>query len=205
MSYEDNLKRWKKAYTEVLEVCEKYPNFDNQFGFRDINEMRANAKNHLRLIEWYEKYGLKISHDYKPYTYNHINLNEYLHISFYKDSAEEKEKGSGRFISWSDDGKQPDNEWLLNISFSTGAYIFGEDYDSQKKLFQDFFNELKSYLPDYCDTANKSLYWKLENAKGIYENFYNILKKYKDRNQSELKQRQADKLRKELAKIESEL
>lgn len=27
-SYQENLQLWKKAYTEVLTVCEKYPNFN---------------------------------------------------------------------------------------------------------------------------------------------------------------------------------
>lgn len=204
MSYDDNVKKWKKAYKEVLVVCDKYQDFDNLYSFRDIDDARRSAEDHLKLIEWYEDYGLKINHDHRPYSYSHINLGDYIGFSYYKDAKQEKLNGSGRFISWPDDNRQPKDEWLFFIGFSTGAYIFGEDYDSQKQLFQDFFEELQSYKPDYSDTHNHKLYWKLENAKPIYEEFRNILEKYRERNQSELKQRKADKLRKELAELEKD-
>jgi hypothetical protein len=164
-----------------------------------------NAKDHLMLIEWYEKYGLKIEHDHKPYSYNYFKIDDYQGFSRYGDAAKEKAEGSGRYISWPDNDKQPKNEWLFSISFSTGAYIFGEDYDGQKQLFQDFFNELKSYNPDYLDSMNKSLYWKLENAKPIFDKFYTILKKYQELNIADLKRREANKLREKLAKLDSEL
>lgn len=202
MSYESNVKKWKKAYTEVLETCEKYKEFYDKYGFDDIKSLWWSAKDHLRLIEWYEKYGLKIDHDNKPYSYSYFKIDDYRLFSEFKDAERDKEKGSGKYISWSDDDRQPKDEWLFQIGFSTGAYIFGEDYAYQQQLFQDFFDELKSYKPDYSDTHNSYLYWKLENAKPIYDNFYEILNKYRERNKSELKQREADKLRKRLEELE---
>ena len=200
--YDDDVKKWKKAYTDILEVCQKYHDFDNLYRLRDVDDIISSAKNHLLLIEWYEKYGLRIDHDFKPYSFNYIRLDDYTSLSHYGDGEKEKNAGSGKCISWSDDGKQPENEWLFIISFPTGAYIFGEDYNYQKELFKDFFNELKSYNPDYSDTANKHLYWKLENAKTIYEMFKSILNKYYERNSSELKQRKVEKLRAELTRLE---
>ncbi len=211
-TYEDNVKIWKKAYEDVAKVCGKYSkefvNYASDFG--DIREMEAKAKNHLMLIEWYEKYGLKIDHEHKPFSYSYFGFGSYgamQYVSFtrFGDAAKEKENGSGRYISWPDDDKQPKNEWCMKIGFSTGAYIFGEDYDYQKQLFQDFFKELQTYKPDYSDSHNSSLYWKLENAKPIFDNFSSIFEKYRERNASERKQREADKLRKQLEKIESEL
>jgi len=64
----------------------------------------------------------------------------------------------GRHISWSDDGKQPEDELLLVISFPTGAYIFGDDYPTE--FFKEFFQELKTYNPKYTDTTNKTLYFQ---------------------------------------------
>ncbi len=188
-TYDDNVKIWKKAYQEVAKVCDKYSKEFERYtsDFGDIKEMEYKAKNHLMLIEWYEKYGLKLPHDLKPYRVRHLRL------------------GNGYSISWSDDGRQPMNEWCMKIGFPTGAYIFGQDYDYQRQLFQDFFKELQSYKPDYSDSHNNSLYWKLENAQPIFDNFSSILKKYHDRNASELKQREADKLRKQLEKVEQEL
>lgn len=202
MSYDSNIKKWKKAYTEILKVCKNYHDFDNLYNFRDIDDMVRSAKNHLLLIEWYEKYGLKINHDLKPYSNSYCKVDDYATFNYFSDAEKDKAVGSGKYISWSDDGRQPKNEWLFNISFSTGAYIFGEDYKYQQQLFKDFFDELKSYKPDYSDTANNSLYWKLENAKTIYDKFRSILDKYRERNQSELKHRRAEKLRLELAELE---
>jgi hypothetical protein len=204
MNYDDTIKEWKKAYTDVLIVCEKYPDFKDKYAscFSDINEMKLNAKNHLLLIEWYEKYGLKLDHAYKPYTHNYFRLNDYKLFSYFNDAKRDKDNGSGKYISWPDDDRQPKDEWLFEISFSTGAYIFGEDYDGQKQLFQDFFKELQSYKPDYSDTVNKSLYWKLENTKPVFDEFDNVLRKYRERNVTELKKREAAKLRKQLAELE---
>lgn len=206
-TYEDNVKIWKEAYTDILSVCKKYPEFNSMYTstFDDIYKMKNSANDHLLLIDWYEKYGLKISHDSKPYSNHYLSMGSYTTFNRFGDAEKDKIQGSGKYIAWSDDGKQPNNEWLFIISFSTGAYIFGQDYDSQRQLFQDFFDELKRYKPDYSDSHNSSLYWRLENTKPIYDSFTTILKRYQDRNTSELKQREADKLRKQLEKLESDL
>lgn len=211
-TYDDNVKIWKKAYEEVAEVCGKYSKEFERYAsdFCDIKEMESKAKNHLVLIEWYEKYGLKLPHDKHPHGMRYLDFGRYGAMQYIKfirfdDAARDKEEGRGYSISWPDDDRQPMNEWCMKIGFSTGAYIFGEDYNYQQQLFQDFFKELQSYKPDYSDSCNHSLYWKLENAKPIFDNFSNILEKYRKSNTSELKQREADKLRKQLEKIEAEL
>lgn len=203
-AYQHTVRRWKEAYKDVLRVCERYDHFKDKYdsSFRDIDDMKMSAKNHLMLIEWYEKYGLRVDHDHKPYSYNFIEINRYVRFNHFEDAQKDKDNGSGKYISWSDDGRQPLNEWLLNISFPTGAYIFGSDYNGQRTLFQDFFDELNSYNPDYSDTHNNNLYWKLENAKPIYDEFNTILRKYEERNQAELKQRKIEALRKDLEKLE---
>jgi hypothetical protein len=189
-------KEVKNAYQDILKTCEKYAQLKDKYGcdFDDIGDMATSARNHLTLVEWLEKYGLELSHEYKPHSCNHFVINEHMFFSYYRDAKKENEAGNGKYISWSDSGKQPFNEWLCCTSFSTGAYIFGDDYDSQKKLFQDFFNELKSYNPDFSDSHNSNLYWRLENAKGIFNDFNDIIKKYRDRNGKELKQREITKL-----------
>ena len=197
------LKEIKKTYNDILEVCEKYKKIKSiHSSFRDIGEMSSRAKNHLLIIEWEEKYGIKIDHNQKPYTYYHINIRDNLSFSYFNDAEKEKASGKGgKYISWSDDERQPKNEWLLVINFSTGAYIFGNDYAYQQQLFQDFFNELKSYKPDFTDINNRNLYWKIENAKSIYDNFDKILKEYRERNKSEFNDRKIKKLEEELEKL----
>lgn len=200
--YEENVKNWKEAYSSFLKICKKYPDLQNKFAFHDIDDMKNSAEGHLMLIDWYEKYGLKISHEYNPHRNNYLKYSEYLVFNYFNDAERDKDNGSGKYISWSDDGRQPNNEWLLKISFPTGAYIFGDDYNYQQDLFQEFIGRLKEYKPDYSDTVNKSFYWRLENCKPIFDEFNAILNEYREKNRSEFKKREADKLRKKLAELE---
>ena len=193
----------KKAYKEIKEVCEKYADNSERY-CGDIRDMLIKASGHLMIIDWEEKYGIKLSHEYNPSNALHLNINSHSSISYYEDAVKEKEGGSGRYISWSDDDKQPMNEWIFSLSFPTGAYIFGEDYDGQQNLFQEFFNELKTYNPDFTDIHNRSLFWKLENAKNIFDNFNIILHKYQELNDQQLKQRNIDKLKSQLKSLEEE-
>ena len=193
----------KKAYKEIKEVCEKYADNSERY-CGDIRDMLIKASGHLMIIDWEEKYGIKLSHEYNPSNALHLNINSHSSISYYEDAVKEKERRSGRYISWSDDDKQPMNEWIFSLSFPTGAYIFGEDYDGQQNLFQEFFNELKTYNPDFTDIHNHSLFWKLENAKNIFDNFNIILHKYQELNGQQLKQRNIDKLKSQLKSLEEE-
>ena len=192
----------KQAYKDIYDVCEKYSDNDWYRG-GDIKDMLDTANGHLILIEWEEKYGLKVSHEFNPKTWNYFKISDNQIISHYQNAMEEHKNGSGRYISWSDDGKQPMNEWLFELCFPTGPFIFGKDYDGQLNLFQKFFNELKTYNPDFSDSHNHSLYWKLENAKDIFNKFNKILNKYRKINQSELKQREIKKLEDELKKLKN--
>jgi len=192
----------KTAYREILDVCDKHIGLSDSAYMGDIKTMCESAKNHLAIIEWIEKYGIDIPHNRQVYGSNYIKMSEFISFSYYKDGMGDREKGCGKYISWSDDGSQPEDEWLLVISFPAGGYIFGEDYRGQKQLFQDFFNELKSYKPKYSDTCNSSMYWSMENAGKIYKDFIEILEKYRKRNKSELNDRKIQRLKEELAKAE---
>ena len=128
---------------------------------------------------------------------------DFIETFYDKDSLKDRDNGGGRYISWSEGDKQPVDEWLYQLHFGTGAYIFGEDYEGQQRLFQDFFEELRTYKPDYEDLHNHCLYWKIENAKEIMENYMVILNKYCERNRNELKSRKIEKLEKELQKLKN--
>ena len=84
--------------------------------------------------------------------------------------------GSGCKIAWSDDDKQPEEEWLYKIGFPTGAYVFHDTYPT--KLFDEFFDELCSYGPKYKDTNNRALYFCPKKAKYIHKDFLNIFQSY---------------------------
>ena len=181
----------KKAYSQIIKLLNKH----KDICVFDIQDLESKAKCHLFGLELKELYGFNI----EPKSIRSTSFNEFHGcLRLYKVG-----KDSNNSISWSDDGRQPKNEMLLNISFPTGAYIFGEDYEYQQELFGKFFNELKSYNPKYSDTANKTLYFSLDNAGVIFNSFPEILKKYHTLNRNDINNRKIYKLKKELEKLES--
>ena len=187
----------KETFQKIIDICEQ--NTDEE---GTLNEIRTKAKNRVIRYEWEEKYGIKLGDNCRFAEYDYSRFDDYQGIYYFKDGYHCHKNSYGRSISWSEGGKQPVDEWIYKISFSTGAYIFGEDYAGQQQIFQDFFEELRTYKPDYEDLINHNLYWKVENAKEIMSQFKIILKKYHDRNKEELKQRKIEKLQAELAALE---
>jgi hypothetical protein len=186
----------RDVFEKIIYLCEN--NSDSE---STLNEIRLKAKNRVIRFEWKEKYGIELGSDCRLAEYDFLHLGEYQMISYFTDGYKCYEEGCGRSISWSENNKQPVNEWIYSIGFSTGAYIFGEDYEGQKQLFQDFFEELRTYKPDYEDLHNHNLYWKVENAKKIMSQFKTILDKYNDKNIKELKSRKIAKLEAELESL----
>lgn len=178
----------KKAYDEILKVLRKH----RELCLYDIAELERKARVHLFGLELKEKYGLNIdpkrvdSLDYQSFGEKKIGL------------FGEKYR---RNISWSVDGRQPEDEYLFTVSFPTGAYIFGEDYATD--FFQKFWLELKEFKPDYIDEVNHCLYWKLENAKDAFNNYDATLKKYYELNKEDVKRRRIEKMKKELEQLEN--
>jgi hypothetical protein len=182
----------KDIYTSIVSVIG-----DNQDSI--LKDIKDKLENQLLIIEWNEKYDLNLDKYLSIKDRDFVKLNEYYYLSYFKNAREEKEKGYGRFISWSDDGRQPQNEWLLNFSYSTGAYIFGDDYP--QAIFQDFWNELKTYNPKYIDSTNHNMYFSLENAGKILNDYNSIYSKYCELNRLDSKNRKILKLQAELEKL----
>lgn len=197
----DNNKKIKEIYQELLDVYNKHSGewFLQDHCFSDFRKSKKEAERHLSIIEWNEKYWLNIRHDIDMSNW-HFKINDYMSFSYFNDAAAEKERWYGRYISWSDDWTQPKNEWLLWISFSTWAYIFWDDYP--KHIFEAFWQELKSYNPKYIDTANKGLYFWIEDCKDIFNSFDDILKKHNQLNKEDYKKRKREKLEKQLKELE---
>ena len=179
----------EKAYKEILKALNKYK---SEIVF-DVDSLEIQAKNHLFGVELVEKYGFNIDPK-KIYSTDWQKMKENIFIGFFD--------GERRDISWSDDGRQPNNETLLYISYPTGPYVFGDDYP--KEFFQKFFMELKTYNPKYIDSANSSLYFSLENAGKIYNDYDSIIKRYYEENKKDLKQRKIKEMKDELAKLEAQ-
>lgn len=179
----------EKAYKEILKVINKYK---SEIVF-DVDDLERKAKQHLFGVELVEKYGFNL--DPKTiYSTDWQILKENVHIGFYD--------GERRRLSWSDDGRQPKNETLLSINYPIGPYIFGGDCPIE--FFQKFFLELKTYNPKYTDSANNSLYFDLDNAGKIYNAYNSIVKRYREENKKNLRQRKIKKMKEELAKLEAQ-
>ena len=177
----------KKAYDEVIDMLNKHREICDY----EIDSIRSKANVHLFAIELKEKYGLNIEPD-NVYSLEYVNINDYISIGYWGEKY-------NRTISWEDDGKQPKDELLLSIQFSTGAYIFGDDYPEE--LFKEFFQELKTYKPKYTDSANKGLYFPIKKAKNIFNEFQEILNNYNEKNKKESSERKIKKLEGELEQL----
>lgn len=193
----DKCNKKEIAMNEIFNEIIKLSNIetDNE-ALKEIKEIAEHA---LFLSKWENEYGIKLK--YKDLMHSrYLKLSDYAYFIYFKNGYEAKKTG-GAEISWSDDRRQPIDEWVYVISFPEGPFIFGEDYDYQKPLFIEFFNELKNYSPDYLDTNNHKLYWNVKNAKNIFNDFNEIFKKYKEKNRSELKEREIKKLEVKLLKL----
>ena len=182
------LQETKQIYDSILKIARKNKDLLNF----DFDSLELKAKNHLFGLELKEVYGLEINEK----IINNIQYQELknnVHLT-YIDSERTT-------ISWEDSGKKPQGERLIKFSYPTGAYIFGGDYPTI--FFEKFFFELKSFNPDYCDSANKALYFKLENAKEIFNKYDSIIKKYDELNKEDIKQREILRKQKELADLMS--
>lgn len=95
-------------------------------------------------------------------------------------------------------------ETLLCIRFPTGAYIFGDEYDTE--YFYEFYEEVKIIKPKYEDEINNKLFYSFENdiAFKAYEHYKNTLFKYQERYKERKKNRRIEKLKNELKKLEGD-
>jgi hypothetical protein len=185
----------KLAYAEILDAIKKH----KDICVFDIQDMEDKAKCHLFAIELKETYGLDINPK-EVHSLQWLKFKEYLHIGWWGEKY-------NRTISWLDNGKQPEDELLLEISFPTGPYIFafgsGFNKEYPQEFFQKFWDDLKTYNPDYIDSHNNSLYWRIVNAKNIFNSFDDIMAKYYELNKEDVKQRKIKAIKDELSKLES--
>ena len=190
-----------KACKEIIAVCEKHAELESSNFCDSIKRAMQAAKERLVTEEWSTEYGLCVPVN-TDLTGNYARLNDHEAFSLYNDANGDKKRGAGKYLGCPD-GEQPDDGWYYVISFPTGAFIFGDDYDCQQQIFNDLFAELRSYDPDCADSINQTLLWKVERASGIRGDFAGIMKKYRERNMADLNGRKAARLRRELAELES--
>ena len=97
---------------------------------------------------------------------------------------------------------QPEkDEMLIKFAFPTGAYIFGGYYD--KKAFNEFFDELKTFNYKYIDDINSCLYYDMENGAKLFNKYQEICNKYQKKWDKRAKEKKKEELKKQLADLES--
>lgn len=195
----------KKAIQDIYETCEKYSDpavYGNSI-FYSVRDLKEKTKGILKIIEWNDSYGLNISKNTSFSSDRCLKTDEYSSFIYFKDAKSEKDNGVGRYITYEDDDRQPQNEWMLVLSFPTGPYMFGDD--CPRDLFKQFWEELKGYGPKYCDTMNTCLYFALDGCSEVYNSFYDILRKYREIYKGQENKRKIEKLEKEIIKLKGNL
>ena len=175
----------KTAYDEIIALATKH----SELCDINISDIEYRRDNHLFGVELVEKYGLNVNPK-EIYKKHWNSISYYKGIGFYADKV--------LWLGCSDDGKQPENEYLVSISFPTGAYIFGEQYDYMRDTFREMFAEFKSYLPKYIDTLNSHLLFTLDMASKPFNEFDEIVAKYRDKAKDEIRIKKAAALQKQL-------
>lgn len=180
------LEKSKKLYDKIFKLLTQF----DDLHILDTDNLQEKADRHLYKLELEEKYGIVIKKE--GANRNWENLGQFISLGMFG-------KNQRRTIGCPDDGRQPEDEVLLLISFSTGAYIFGDDYDTE--IFNEFFLELKSYGPKYSDSQNKKLYFTLENSTEVYNNFQKILNNFRGKYVARRDTREIEKLEEKLNKL----
>lgn len=177
------------AYKKILKViksCAKDVELDSSV------DISYKLEQLITREEIQESFGISLSNCYE-YGATYFCLRDGKFIGKYGSKY-------NRTISWSDDGKQPEDEWLFVISYPTGAFIFGEDY--QQETFKQYFDELKGFEPKYVDTVNHNLYYTVEKAKAVFEKVDEVLKKYRAIAEENRKEAKIEALKKQLEALE---
>lgn len=198
--YEDKMTKNKyiEAYEKIISITKPFADLSMWKNIRrddiwyQIQQIQKIAENQKMILERNEKYWLWIPYQSTLYNCDYCDINRNIYIKYCKDWWE--------YISWSDDWRHPNNEWLVCFHYPTGAYFFWSEYPY--KTFNKFFNELKTFNPDYSDTNNKSLYFNLENAWKVILKYKDILQKYRDMAWEEIKNKKRKELEDQLAKLQ---
>lgn len=98
----------------------------------------------------------------------------------------------------------PTDELFLIIRFSTGAYYFGQDYDTE--LFDEFFSALVGETsPRIIDEHNHALVFNEADSKQAVECCHKLIKEYEEKHRGRAKDRRRRQLEQELQKIKEDL
>lgn len=175
-----------KKTLKVIKSCAKEVQLDSSV------DISYNLEQLITREEIQESFGINLMNCY-DYSGTYFKVGYEQFIAKYGSEY-------SRTISWSDDDTQPEDEWLFVISYPTGAYIFGEDY--QQETFKQYFEELKGFEPKYADTVNHNLYYTADKAKAVFEKVDEVFKKYRAIAEENRKEAKIEALKKQLEALE---
>jgi hypothetical protein len=179
------LYKHKAAYDEMMSVLAKYkqlPCVDDA-----IYKIRHAAK----ACQDYEKWRID-----KPYWDYSLDKDG---ISIYTNPVVEIRNQINKHGNY-ETLKFTEPKDLLQIWFSTGAYIFGRDYP--QKLFDEFYCALKTECPPlYEGGLGAHIYYKPEDAAKAYETCMRLYDEYSQKYKEQAKERRVKALEEELAKL----
>ena len=178
-----------KAHKELLKVVEKHEEVFKGSSVANVYQIKWE----IERLEKEEEFGIPLTRSGDGHLSVDGAYDNWSRVLYFSDE-------NGRSIGWSDDDRQPVNEWLYVISFTTGAYIFGRPYPQE--TFKSLFLELKEFGAKYCDTANSSLYFPPDKAKAVHGAFWEIFNRHKDMVEGELKKKRKAELLEELKTLE---
>lgn len=180
-----------EVYKEVLKTLEEKMHILN------LSNEISQIKDKMRLSELSEKFDIPISENTYFSDCVHLDMNNTQYLVYFKDGNDEN---TAR-ISWSDDGRQPVDEWLYKITYPCGAYTLDSEYPAT--TWRNFINAIKEFNPKYSDTHNNSFYFSSENAKIIYQKLPELFKKFRAEVAEELRLRKIKDLENELEKLKN--
>lgn len=189
----EELKLKQELLLDVKEKLEKVYELDKDY---KIDNCKNDIEKKLIQVEYKLKYDIELE-DYEIRRTNWICI-ERLKGNIYI--------GKGMQVLNSIEQPKKD-ETLIEFAYPTGAYIFGgggwfpsnDDYDSE--LFDEFFEELKTYNYKYIDDLNSCLYFNMENGIKLFKNYDDICKKYQDKWYKRANERKKERLKKELEEL----
>ena len=195
----------REMIEKIYEIVE---NFDEKHEWTDeydfLSRVKDNCKKFKKKYEILDKYDVDININ-KILTDENIELkSEYANIHIWRITGT---KESRCYILNSE--KQPNNELLMCYDHPTGPYMFGgHSWDGENyyddELFEQYFDELKTYGYSYIDELNHKIYFTIDNGMKLYKDYEKICEKYQKLFNERMKNNKINKLKEQLKELENE-
>lgn len=192
-------KEYLKFLKTLLKLTENNTDHFDRLNNSNIRLSKNQIVDEIDKINLSNEFGFELlDRDYTCYTPKGFGHLAYHIILAHYD-------GEYRLINNISPTPQPTDEWLLNISFPTGAYFLIDGGGFDKPYLSDLFNKMLGEFfnlnPKHVDRLNKSMYFTSDNAKEVLDKWNEITAKYKNLVGDELKKLKIEKLKAELEEL----